>query len=229
VPLTPAQARFFALRQPAPAHWNQALMLDVPGELADDTVRDAAAAARIRGALDAMRLCVVDADGHETPPGVAGELTIAGAGLAQGYTRAPGRTARSFRPDPLSPEPGARLYAMGDLAVRGEDGTLLLGRADDHVKINGYRIELGDVEAHLRALDNVADAAATVRRGLDGRVRGLEAHLVLRDPARPFDDAPLRDVLVRQLPAYMVQQASVLAQYTRYRWPTRSALLMPAP
>nr|WP_260428501.1 hypothetical protein [Burkholderia stagnalis] len=68
--------------------------------------------------------------------------------------------------------------------MRGEDGTLLLGRADDHVKINGYRIELGDVEAHLRALDNVADAAATVRRGLDGRAWGLEAHLVLRDPAR---------------------------------------------
>ncbi|WP_175956061.1 non-ribosomal peptide synthetase [Burkholderia sp. BCC0405] len=174
-------------------------------------VADAAAAARIGGALDATRLRVVDADGHETPPGVVGELTIAGAGLAQGYTRAPGRTARSFRPDPLSPEPGARLYATGDLAVRGEDGTLLLlGRADDQVKINGYRIELGDVEAHLRALDNVADAAATVRRGLDGRAWGLEAHLVLRDPARPFDDAPLRDALARRLPAYMVPQMFAL-------------------
>ncbi|RQY25363.1 hypothetical protein DF105_06665 [Burkholderia stagnalis] len=53
----------------------------------------------------ATRLCVVDADGHETPPGVAGELTIAGADLAQGYTRAPGRTARSFCPDPRRPSP----------------------------------------------------------------------------------------------------------------------------
>ncbi len=178
---------------------------------AAQSVADAATAARIGGALDATRLRVVDADGHETPPGVVGELTIAGAGLAQGYTRAPGRTARSFRPDPLSPEPGARLYATGDLAVRGEDGTLLLlGRADDQVKINGYRIELGDVEAHLRALDNVADAAATVRRGLDGRAWGLEAHLVLRDRALPFDDAPLRDALARQLPAYMVPQVFAL-------------------
>ncbi|WP_080422208.1 non-ribosomal peptide synthetase [Burkholderia ubonensis] len=174
-------------------------------------VADAAAAARIGGALDATRLRVVDADGHETPPGVVGELTIAGAGLAQGYTRAPGRTARSFRPDPFAAEPGARLYATGDLAVRNGDGTLtLLGRADDQVKINGYRIELGDVEAHLRALDNVADAAATVRRGLDGRAWGLEAHLVLRDPARPFDDAPLRDALARRLPAYMVPQVFAL-------------------
>ncbi|MBI0358224.1 non-ribosomal peptide synthetase, partial [Burkholderia oklahomensis] len=174
-------------------------------------VVDAAVAGRIGGALDATRLHVVDADGHETPTGVVGELMIAGAGLARGYARQPGRTARSFRPDPFSAEPGARAYATGDLAVRHDDGTLtLLGRADDQVKINGFRIELGDIETHLRALDHVADAAASVRRGLDGRAWGIEAHLVLRDPARPFDDAPLRDALARRLPAYMVPQMFAL-------------------
>ena len=174
---------------------------------AAEPVRIAADAGRFNTPVRSTQLYVVDQDAHALPAGVVGELMIGGVGLARGYLNDPGRTARSFRPDPFSTTPGARLYATGDLAVLHPDRAIALrGRADGQVKVNGYRIELDDIEYHLRTLPNVADAAASVRRGLDGRAWGIEGHLVLADPALPFDDNIVRQHLARRLPSYMLPQ-----------------------
>lgn len=159
----------------------------------------------IGGPVRGTQLHVVDPCGHAVPPGIAGELMIGGAGLARGYLRAPGRTARSFRPDPFSAEPGARLYATGDLAIRCRNGDIrLLGRTDDQVKVNGWRIEFGDVEHALRQVPGVADAAVSVMRSADGPPSGLAAHVVA-NPAGPApDEASVLGMLSATLPRYMV-------------------------
>ncbi|MEU8231341.1 amino acid adenylation domain-containing protein [Actinoplanes sp. NPDC048967] len=124
------------------------------------------------------------------PPGVAGELYIAGAGLARGYLHAPGLTAARFVAGP----DGTRLYRTGDLVRERPDGNLdFLGRTDDQVKIRGYRIELGDVESAVAAVPGVRQAAVLAR---DGK---LVAYLV-----GPVEPAEVRAALTERLPSYMV-------------------------
>jgi amino acid adenylation domain-containing protein len=112
-----------------------------------------------------LRVWLLDARGGLTPIGVPGEIHVGGAGLARGYLRRPDQTAQRFVPDPFSSEPGARLYASGDLARRLPDGSLqFLGRIDHQVKVRGFRIELGEIEAALRAHPGVLDAAVLAQR-----------------------------------------------------------------
>ncbi|WBC15022.1 amino acid adenylation domain-containing protein [Micromonospora sp. WMMA1998] len=117
--------------------------------------------------LPGTRAYVLDPEGRPVPPGEAGELYLAGAGLARGYLDRPAETEARFRPDPF--RPGERMYRTGDRVRLRPDGQLAyLGRLDDQVKLRGYRIELGEVAARLAALPGVREATAAVRPGPSG-------------------------------------------------------------
>jgi acyl carrier protein len=151
----------------------------------------------VRGA----RTHVVDPLGAPVPPGVVGELWMAGAGLARGYLGRPELTAERFTPDPFSAVPGERVYRTGDLVRFRSNGELeFLGRIDHQVKVRGFRIELGEIEEALRAHRQVLDTAVTAREDVPGS-RLLVAY-VTGDPAP--DAAELRAHLEGRLPEYMV-------------------------
>ncbi|MFD5420058.1 amino acid adenylation domain-containing protein [Streptomyces sp. NPDC127069] len=149
-------------------------------------------------------LYVLDPRGRPVPVGVAGELFLAGAGLARGYLRRPALTADRFPLDPFGP-PGSRMYRTGDLARHRADGSVeYLGRTDDQVKIHGFRIELGEIETALGHLDGVGRAAVVVREDVPGE-RRLVGYLVPEAGADPAPDTgAMRAELARSLPEYMV-------------------------
>jgi amino acid adenylation domain-containing protein len=147
--------------------------------------------------VDNARTYVLDQALRLAPLGAAGELCIGGAGVARGYLGRPAMTAERFVPDPFADAPGARMYRTGDRARWLADGVLeFLGRADQQVKVRGYRMEPGEVEAALRALGGVRDAAVVVR---GGRVAGYVAA-----DADAVSGAALRDRLREVLPEHMV-------------------------
>ncbi|HEX2188134.1 MAG TPA: amino acid adenylation domain-containing protein [Longimicrobiaceae bacterium] len=137
------------------------------------------------------------------PPGVPGELYLAGVGVTRGYQRRPELTAARYLPDPFPAEPGGRMYRTGDRVRRGADGALeYLGRTDFQVKIRGFRVEPGEVEATLAAAPGVREAAVTVREDASGG-KGLAAYVVAREGAAP-EPAELRAWLRERLPEHMV-------------------------
>lgn len=119
------------------------------------------AAIPIGRALPGMRTYLLDAALAPVPTGVAGDLYLAGAGVARGYRGEPQLTAERFVPNPFTPHLDDRLYRTGDRARCADDGTLEhLGRADRQVQLHGVRVELGEVEAALARCDGVREAAA---------------------------------------------------------------------
>src|SRR6185436_9680817 len=121
---------------------------------------------------------VLDPALRPVPSGVPGELCLGGEGLARGYLGKPAETAERFVPDPLSGIPGARLYATGDLARTLADGRIeFLGRIDQQLKIRGFRVEPGEVEAALLSHANVRQAAVVARAHPSG-LKSLVAYVV---------------------------------------------------
>ncbi|WP_282793259.1 non-ribosomal peptide synthase/polyketide synthase [Streptomyces sp. CC224B] len=157
--------------------------------------------------LDNTRVYVLDEALQPQPPGVPGELYVAGAGLARGYAGDAGASAARYVADPFGP-PGARMYRTGDVVRWSGDGELLfVGRADDQIKIRGFRVEPAEIEARLTAHAAVAEAVVSVYEHA-GRKR-LAAHLV---PVRAEGLPPATDLrahLSADLPDYMLPAAFV--------------------
>ncbi|HEY0601977.1 MAG TPA: condensation domain-containing protein, partial [Herpetosiphonaceae bacterium] len=162
-------------------------------------------------------LYVLDAQMQPVPIGAPGELYIGGDGLARGYFRRPSLTAEKFVPNPFSGEnslepgtqPGARLYRTGDLVRALPDGTIVfLGRIDQQIKLRGFRVEIGEIEAVLSQHPAVRQALVLLREDLPGD-RRLVAYLVAQ-PEQPIVVAEVRAFLLRQLPEYLVPAAFVV-------------------
>ncbi|NOT26209.1 MAG: amino acid adenylation domain-containing protein, partial [Acidobacteria bacterium] len=161
--------------------------------------------------LAQTRAYVLDAALQPCGIGVTGELYIAGDGLARGYLNRPGLTADRFIANPLAESPGERLYRTGDLASWRADGNLLFhGRADDQVKVRGYRIEPGEVESALLRQAGVAEAAVVVRSDGAGDSH-LAAYLVTDGrTGDAVDVQSIRNGLAASLPHYMIPASFVV-------------------
>lgn len=154
------------------------------------------------------RMYVLDRRLRPVPPGVTGDLYIAGVQLARGYLGRPDLTADRFVPDPFG-SPGARMYKTGDIAQWRDDGAILfLGRSDHQVKIRGFRIELEEIEAVIRRTDAAAAAAVTAMKDGAGGQR-LVAYLVPKAQDSSVDVDAVRGAIGGELPDYMMPGAFV--------------------
>ena len=170
---------------------------------AEDASQESSGNVPIGKPIENMRLYVLDRLLEPVPIGVQGEIYIAGPGVGRGYRNQPEQTATAFIPNPFTSQPGERLYKTGDRAYWRADGNLVyLGRQDQQVKIHGFRIEMGEIEAVLRQHPQVQECIVDVRTNeLYGK--HLVAYIV-RESSSDLTVQEVRSTLKDSLPAYML-------------------------
>jgi len=148
------------------------------------------------------RVYILDKYGNPAPVGIPGELHVAGAAVSRGYFNLPDLTSEVFVPDPFVGEPEARMLKTGDRARFLHDGNIeYLGRNDDQVKIQGYRIEIAEIESALGEIEHVHQCAVVARTDAEGN-KYLVAYVVLEKGGQ--DVSVVRRTLAEKLPKYMV-------------------------
>ena len=154
------------------------------------------------------QIYLLDKNMQPVPVGVPGELHIGGDGLARAYLHLPRLTAERFLPNPFSDEPGARLYATGDLARQLPDGSIeFVGRVDHQVKIRGFRVEPGEIETVMSQHPTVGEVVVLAREDTPGD-RRLVAYVVRCKEQLPTS-SELREFVQKRVPDYMVPTAFV--------------------
>nr|UXB94742.1 non ribosomal peptide synthetase [Pseudomonas cichorii] len=158
---------------------------------------------------------VLDARQQPVPIGVAGEICIGGDGVARGYLNRPELNAQSFIADPFSRIEGARLYRSGDRGCWRADGSLEhLGRGDGQVKLRGFRIEPGEIDARLKACPGVHQASVVIREDVPGQ-KQLVAYYTAESASSQLTAQSVQAWLREALPEYMVPSAFVCLEH----WP----------
>jgi amino acid adenylation domain-containing protein len=151
------------------------------------------------------RIYILDVNRQPVPIGVAGEIYIGGAGVAKGYLNRPDLTEEKFLPDPFSQEPESRMYRTGDLGRWLPDGKIeFLGRNDFQIKIRGFRVELGEIEAALTSHAQVREAVVVAREDRESGKR-----LVAYYTGAEIGAETLRSHLLSKLPDYMTPAAYI--------------------
>ncbi len=146
---------------------------------------------------------LLDAEMKPVPPGEPGDLYTGGAGVARGYLNAAAETSRVFVADPAAPTTTTKMYRTGDIARWRTDGKLeFMGRADDQVKINGHRIELGEVEAAMLSYPRIQQACALVVVGEHSGKRLVACFKP--EPGATIPAVEYRSYLSSRLPSYLV-------------------------
>jgi len=154
-------------------------------------------------AIAGAQLYVLDERMHPLAVGVPGELYIGGAGVAQGYLGAPAQTAAVYLPDPFSQVPGARMYRTGDLVRIDLEGNVeFLTRSDRLVKVQGFRVEPGEIE-HVLATHPQLHRAVVVVKPVNG-IKQLVAYVVRRNSAEELSVDQLKAFCKQNLPKYML-------------------------
>jgi amino acid adenylation domain-containing protein len=174
------------------------------------TLRQPNKPATIGRPIDNTIVYILNPHGQQVPPGIAGEVYIAGTGVTQGYLNKPEMTAEKFLPNPFSSDPHyARMYRTGDLARHMADGNLeYLGRIDHQVKVRGFRIELGEIQSVIASVGGVREALVMTREERAG-----EKWLVAYVATQREREALIPDIRARireRLPEYMMPAAFVL-------------------
>jgi len=166
----------------------------------------------IGASIPDLQVYLLDQYQQPVPAGVVGELCVAGDGLARGYLHQPKLTAERFLPDSFSGMNGARLYRSGDLGRQLTNGEIeYLGRIDQQLKVRGFRVEPGEIEATLNEHPAVRDSVVVAREETTGDKR-LVAYVVSRE-SEPFSAEDLRSHLQQRLPEYMLP--AVIVQMER--------------